>query len=327
MRSYKDVLNELESLGIHAYEGDFYDYEDLPLEAEFKMFFKFCQEYLDRDDLDFDISPARFYYNTNTTLNGLAWKCEDYYLVEIFKGSIFHLHQFFLSKEEKFTDKSLKHFKELTQQKNVTPGFFLFQIGTLYFLYHEVGHLVQRKGKDLNILEYAQEKCEGEEVPIRHVRELDADWFSAHCLAMHVKEFAESNEGNEINSEVLQEIAALCLAAIYMYFIDRSEQHPEIYYEEKCHPHPLVRLCYMAIFFLENLAANLSHEINQGIILNRSIEYSELLMKEGDKNIVKEFSKALLENLDKIENYIKQIMKNSENYPFLCVNILTRKNN
>ncbi len=38
MRSYKDVISELENNGIYAQKEDFYDYSGFPLEAEFELF-------------------------------------------------------------------------------------------------------------------------------------------------------------------------------------------------------------------------------------------------------------------------------------------------
>ena len=37
----------------------------------------------------------------------------------------------------------------------------------------------------------------------------------------------------------------------------------------------------------------MSSEVDQGSILIRAIKYSDVLMQEGGKNIVEEFSKAL----------------------------------
>lgn len=93
MKKNKKVIDELSQKGINPYRGDshFYDYtdnEESPLKTLFDEFFLFGQEYLDRDDLEFNVKPARLYYSTNTGLNALARKVNEYYLVEIYMGTI-----------------------------------------------------------------------------------------------------------------------------------------------------------------------------------------------------------------------------------------------
>lgn len=329
MRTIKEVIDELSEKGIKPYGDDshFYDYtdnEESPLKTLFDEFFLFGQEYLDRDDLEFNAKPARLYYSTNTGLNALARKVNDYYLVEIYMGTIAWMENFYLSMEDKFNQEGLQHYQQISQLRGVTAGKFLLQLASIYYFYHEVGHLIQRSGQDADYVEYLQNKCEGDEIPTRHMRELDADWNSAYCMALHLKQFAEveSNGDNLVDPGILLEIAALGLAAMYMYFINRTDKNPVIYYQEKCHPHPSVRLSYMLVFVLDNLQANVPYPINKNEILKKAILISETLMKDGDNNIIEEYSKALLKEIKKVEDYIKKIMGDTENYPYLCKHIL-----
>jgi len=329
MRTIKEIIDELTDKGIKAYGADshFYDYtdnEESPLKTLFDEFFQFGQEYLDRDDLEFNVKPARLYYSTNTGLNALARKVNDYYLVEIYMGTIAWMEKFYLEMEDKFNQDGLQHYKQISQLRGVTPGKFLLQLATTYYFYHEVGHLIQRSVQDADYVEYLQNECVGDQIPTRHMRELDADWNSAFCMAMHLKQFAEveSNGGYIVDPGILLEIAALGLAAMYMYFINRTDKNPVIYYQEKCHPHPSVRLSYMLVFVLDNLQANVPYPINKNEILKKAIQISELLLKDGENNIIEEYSKALLKEIKKVEDYIKKIMGDTENYPYLCKHIL-----
>lgn len=329
MRTIKEVIDELSDKHIKPYGVDshFYDYtenEESSLKSLFDEFFHFGQEYLDRDDLEFNIKPARLYYSTNIGLNALARKANDYYLVEIHMGTIAWMENFYLSMEDKFNQDGLQHYQNISQLRGVTPAKFLLQLATIYYFYHEVGHLIQRSGQDADYVEFLQNECEGDEIPVRHMRELDADWNSAYCMALHLKQFAEveSNGNYLVDPAILLEIAALGLAAMYMYFINRTDKNPVIYYQEKCHPHPSVRLSYMLVFVLDNLQANVPHPIDKNEILIKAIMISEILMKEGETNIIADYSKALLKELRKMEDYIKKIMGDTENYAYLCKHIL-----
>lgn len=329
MRTIKEVIEELTGKDIKPYGGEshFYDYtdtDDSPLKTLFDEFFHFGQEYLDRDDLEFNIKPARLYYSTNTGLNALARKVNDYYLVEIYMGTIAWMENFYLSMEEKFKLDGLQQYQHISQIRNVTPGKFLLQLVTIYYLYHEVGHLIQRSGQDADYVEFLANDCVGDEIPTRHMRELDADWNAAYCMALHLKQFAEVETKGAylVDPTILLEIAALGLAAIYMYFINRTDKNPAIYYQEKCHPHPSVRLSYMLVFILDNLQANVPYPINKSEVLKKAILISEILMKEGEANIIAEYSIALGKELKQVEDYIKKIMGDTENYPYLCKHIL-----
>jgi hypothetical protein len=326
MPTYQEVIEELGQHGITATDSDFYDFVDFPLEEDFERFFNYCQEYLDRDDLGYNIRPARFFYNTRTSLNACArTEVNGYGLVEIWKGSLFELNDLFLAKEERFDAQPFQRYRALTQQRaGITPSYFLFQMATLFFLYHETGHLIQRGGPMGNNLEFAGHECIGGQVGIQHMRELDADAFACHCLAMHAIQFSEENTtgGITVNPQALNDAAALALAAVYIFFIHLSDGDPAIYLEEKCHPHPLVRLCYCVIFLLQNIQKNVGVQIPQPEILTSAIRISEHLMREPGSNIVEDFSLAISGQINQIEDYINQIIANARNYPHLTVNIL-----
>lgn len=327
MRDYFLMLEELKKAGINALEGDFYNYKDLPLEKEFEAFYNYCQEYLDRDDLGFDIKPARFYYNTNTDVNGLAYAKNDYYLVEIYKGSIFGLHSFFDDKKDRFNEELLKPYRALVEKDGISPQYFLFQFVTLYFLYHEVGHLIQRNSGAADQKEFMDVECEGAATTIQHIKEHDADWFAANQIAFHIKDFVQKIAAKtDANIKyVVEDIASLALAGIYMYFIRRAKGHAKIYYNEKCHPHPSVRLSYTVLYLLDALSANLSVAINQRFVLTNAIRISEALMIEPERNIIKEYSMQLNEEIGKVESYINEIRANTENYSYTAINALTSK--
>ena len=324
MRNYLDLLSELKQHGIEAQDGEFYDYKDFPLENEFNMFYEFCQTYLDRDDLEFDIKPARFYYNTNTDVNGLAYVKNNFKLVEIYKGTIFGLKDFFSSKKDLFVKESLLKYKQLTLKDNIEPDHFLFQYVTLYFLYHEVAHLIQRSRGSSDYKEFADTKCEGDSVITQHIREHDADWFSGNQIAFHIIAYSDKiSDAEKHNTKAnLEALAALSLAGIYMYFIRRAKSYSKIYFQEFCHPHPSVRLSYMVIYLLDALDANISFVLDKSAVLKNAIQISEVLMNEPGKNIIEEYSLQLYSEIKNVEAYIRAIRNNSEHYPYTAVKVL-----
>jgi hypothetical protein len=127
MISYPEVLEELHHQGIKPKAGEYYDFRDFPLEDEFSRFFDFCQEYLDRSDLGYDVRPARFFYNTSIGLNGCAYHVGKLGLVEIWKGSIFWLYDYFIPRNGRFQDDQFQQYREVTARLQIEPGYYLFK--------------------------------------------------------------------------------------------------------------------------------------------------------------------------------------------------------
>jgi len=324
MRDYKASIKELKENGITPLYGDYYEFEDFPLEKEFSEFYNYCQEYLDRDDLGFNIAPARLYYNTHTGENAVAYLKNKYSLVEIFKGTIFELNTFYMGKKALFENEPLLKYERVIQRGGIEGVYFLFQYANLFFHYHEVGHLIQRSIGSTDHTEFAGEKCIGDEVVEKHIREHDADWFAANQLSFHIKDFAERCHPKDENDfkELLSDIAAVALAAVYTHFIKWAKGYSKIYYQETCHPHPSVRLSYVIIYLLDALTANVSFKLDHNAILRQAIKISEVLMMEPENNIIEKYSLELFVEIKKVEDYINKIRNDAEFYPYLSKNAL-----
>lgn len=333
MRQYNEVLLELKDAGIIPCKAgnNFLDIsqENEALRSLLEPFFRLGQDFIERQDMGFSFNKPRLYFSDNNTLNAVARVSGEYLLIEIFKGAFTWMQDFYLTKGDKFEHESIQIFKKITAIRGVTPPMMLLQLTSLFFLYHESGHLVQRSGQMMeeeDYFEFIQNQCTGGMVPIRHIRELDADWFASHHVAMHIKEFSEVDTPNgvQVDRNIVFNLASLGLAGLYMYFISRSEKQPDIYYEEKCHPHPSVRLCYVAEFFLDNLQGNIEHQIDKKAILQNAIVISVLLMDNEEQNIVTQYSNILYNEIDEIEVYIHTIMNNAEQYPYTCTKLLKK---
>ena len=326
MISYPEVLEDLRRHNIRPTRGDYFDFNGQPLEHEYSRFFDFCQEYLDRGDLGYDVRPSRFFYNSSSRTNGCAYTTDQFGIVEIWRGSITWIYDYFLPREGRFNDPNFQIYRTLSNRLQISPGYYLFQMSTLFFLYHETGHLIQQGGPIGENIEYMARICTGDTVRTQHMRELDADAFGCHCLAMHVVMFAEKKAGiaNSVDPQLLQDAAALSLAAIFIFFLRISDARPTIYLREKCHPHPMVRLSYCIRFLLDNLAENTTIQLDQPQILKRAIQISEHVMLDADINIVREYMLSLGAQLNAVEAYINEIIEGTKAYPQLCVNRLAK---
>jgi hypothetical protein len=327
MVTYSDIIQELKSRGIDPLYGEFYDYHDFPLGEVFETFLDFGQTHLERHDTDHEVWPARIYFNTNTTLNACAWYREGFGLIEINKGVIFRLYDLFHGLGDKFEVPELQKYRDLTLSMEVPPEVFMFQIVTLFFFYHELGHLIQRKHEDGLTSEYFEAfhatGLTEEEIRTRHMREMDADWFAGQQMAFHFIKFgqdlATGDQGEDIDK--LMDIVSLALAAIYIYFAEQSNGHYELYFEANSHPHPFVRLVYMITCILNNVEGNSRVPISKQRIYSQAIKISEYLLSDSKDDVIMKINLTLLERLSEVEAYINQIRESSRNYPHLWYHI------
>jgi hypothetical protein len=303
----------------------FADFSDSPLSVYYQDYFAYCQDYLDRDFPQFNIHPARIYFNTNITFNGAARKNRGYYLVEICQGIFAHLNTFYRTREHKFDEPFLIPYRDMTLGFRQPPGYLLLQFMGLYLFYHEVGHLIQIQGESpTHYAEYLEDDCIGPEVAKRHMRELDADWFAAYNMASHIFVMLEKGDDNKLplDAAMATDLIALILSGLYMHFIERSAGHPGIYYDKECHPHPAVRLSYMTMFLLQNMQGNVTGTLDVPEIIKKTVGVSEYFMKEEGKNIVADQVMAIVPHAKPINDYVGKILADTQSYPYLSMHTL-----
>jgi hypothetical protein len=330
-KEYQAVIDWLQKKGVTPFIGEFFFPEGYLNDYFFFNFFEFGQTVLERHDIDYDLRPARIYYNDVDTLNALARTEYGIGLIEVNMGAIHRLLRLYTPKEDLFDESDLLVYKQIALSRQVSPTVFMFQMLSLFLLYHETGHLIQQQedahGKEAYVEFMDEQPLSTEEVRVRHMREFDADWFAGQQLALHIKQCAEdvSGAGRPLDSEILKLVGSLAVAAIYMYFLYSSGERSELYFEEYSHPHPGVRLSYMINCLFQNLGGNVTQTIAEKEVLKGAIYISERMMMTPLTNVVRDFSLALYGRLGEVEDYIKQIIANTDNYPYLFHHILARK--
>jgi len=330
MRVYSDVCDELIKKGISPTDGgQFCDYTGFELEAYYDDFFKFGQTFLDREDIRLPIHPARIYYTTDRSINACARKQNGYYLIEINQGVITYLFREFYFNNNRFNESSLIVFRDIALKMKQEPAFLLFQEICLLFFYHEVGHLVQQSGQgDERFKEYLRHKCIGAEITVRHIRELDADWFAANHYASHIKDFADrlAQTDNLTESDTFENSAALLLSSVYIYFIAISGGD-EMYFDRECHPHPAIRLTSIVVTVLQTLENLTDRFINKIEICKRAKQIAEKFMAEKNRHITDFYNQLISQNAHLIKEYINKIRVDTKDYPYASWRILSKNTN
>lgn len=325
--TYKELVEELKDNNIVSQGGAYYDYEFAPFADLFKFFWQSGQQFLESDEMQLYFDFPRLYFSTNTSENAAAYLEGKYSLIVVFMGAIQPLYSYYEGKKGGFAAKEVAPYNEVAEKFAITPDYYLFQIVALFFLYHETGHLIQRNANARHYMEFTESDCR-DNVEERHVKEFDADWFASNKLAFHITKLNEELFGKpdtDEKVEFLHKSAELALAAIYIFLIRHSEYEPEIYYQEKCHPHSSVRLTYIIFYFVDTVRFSIAINLDQPRIIRNAIMISMEIMKEKEPNPVEEYSKKIYDNSERISIYINKVIEDCKRYPECCRNVLPIK--
>lgn len=327
--TYKQTIDELRVNNIQPQdippnEGAFFDYEETPNEQLYDLFWTNAQKFLNDERFEQYFSNPRLYYNTNQTENAGAYVDGKYSLIVVFMGAIVPIYSYYHLRKNGFETEGLRGYNEVAEPFDITPDIYLFQVVTLFFLYHETGHLIQLNNQPRQYTEFVP-NCKGSEEE-RHAKEFDADWFASNELAFHIVDLWASLQMQPEKEaiEFLHKMVELALAGIYVYLIKMSLDHPKLYFQEHCHPHPSVRLSYVIHYLVTTVKLYSGITINENKVLHNAMAISDELMADYDPNPVEYFSlDVIYQNLDEIKKYVDKIINDVKTkYPECCYNRL-----
>ena len=124
----------------------------------------------------------------------------------------------------------------------------MYQQATHFTIYHEIAHLIQ-KSKYLNSALYEFAAAEADFDYCRHLYELDADLFAALNIGSHILQYAKGTFGDGLKNEHVEKLIVIICSSSLFYFLFFQSDVKGMYYEEKTHPHPVIRVS-LVIFHL-----------------------------------------------------------------------------
>jgi hypothetical protein len=136
-----------------------------------------------------------------------------------------------------------------------------------------------------------------------------------------IDSYPDKSAGNQVAAD----IASGVVAAINIFFIDKSTGGPTIYFDKGTHPHAAVRPTYMVFFILENLARFSPLAVDKMEVLRKAELITEILMQQDNCNLAVAFNQVRETNAAEIDRYIKRLMREVLKEPTMSINIF-RKN-
>ena len=275
-----------------------------------KNIFEFCSENLSYIGEHYRIEKPIFFFIDDDEINAYSYKVNDDYLI------VFHYGLIDFLKNKLFVIENTKLIKlqgEFETFKLFDISKYLFANAIQFIYYHELGHTIQQ------IFKFSSERVDEKFNPNNiefdindHLKEYDSDNLATNCVLAHAKDNFMRLNNKFQNNENLENILALSLSSIlfvFLSFIDSSKRNEIIkncilYYEEKKHPHCIIRIAYILDCFLTEKNADIElrrFNIDKFNILNKSFLIVGILFDSND--LKNSFSFSLTSNWNNIQDY------------------------
>jgi hypothetical protein len=299
----------------------------------FQNYFQFCQEHLSETCLGFGypIQPARMYFASFHSVNAGARRGQNYSIIKVHMGSIQNLHDLF-SGESLLEDPRLSEYREFDQLLRATQTppfeFLLFQTGTLFTYYHELGHLIQVGNAGHSLAETSEQYSAEEEAvfdPHKHILEFDADQFAANQLAQHVIHFIGKFGALGQEEATLKKLVVNFLVGVMGYIIFLwATFNEDIYYDRFKHPHPVIRILWIVPIIIETVKIKFP-QIDSKALLGETMRVLDIYLEnKGEGQIRDRFIDRIYDEYDHIMGYAAEMMSAAQAIPYLCVNTVLR---
>jgi hypothetical protein len=212
----------------------------------------------------------------------------------------------------------------ITSKGVITPDFLLYQYATLFTYYHELGHLHQMSHAGYGALgqtfkeRYHLVKGKGFD-QIAHAMEIDADLFAASFISGHIRQYWDELSTEHRSPDNLRNLIAIASASIFVFFHVISDGWDEMYFLDFDHPHPVIRISYIADSIVTLAAKDVA--VSRENCIHLALIIATDLMKYGKVDGIPDYIKLYRDNHDNISSYIHDDMSPfMKALPFLIQN-------
>ena len=336
--SYTDIVRAL-VLNRIIEPADAYFYFKHNLAVVFDQLFLFGQENLSEVCLrdGYNIEPARFHFPDDARINALASRTNGHSTIEINRGTVEQLwnvfcHRSILHDPELADYKILNDFYEQPPH-NISVSYMMLQSALLFTFYHELGHLVQFTNRTSATASIEERNMAAGTRPFdfgHHIREYDADQHGAQQSAAHVIEFWSKLPKEERTEENLSRLIVITLVGILgFYMMLLADPETELYFYERSHPHPLIRLQWIYTSLLDRISINIPGvKLDASAVIAETLRVLDVYFKhKGMGNIQDRFREPLSQNYDQIMAYIAHVIETAggPGYDYLVTNTIHRR--
>lgn len=231
--------------------SDIFNFEETPYERLYSDLYKFCRKNIDIHFEENSISQSLFLFSNNFNINAKAGIKNEHNVILINIGLMQHCIEKYLL-NVRLNDYIEGKWPEITNELDSSASHLAFQVATQFTYYHELAHLFQLS--KIKTEKGLQERGSNNDFDItKHKLEINADTYSAISIATHIHQYI-TKSFNEINQNIVENTIAIFGACLLEYIISFTNNF-ELYYDEKSHPHPIIRML--------NLVMNITNHLSQ----------------------------------------------------------------
>lgn len=321
--NYAELVNKFIVTGVIE-KDDVYYYKEDEYAEELNSIFKFYQQNLETHT-QYGIEECCFYYDKDSSINAAAIKYENQYLVRIQIGLINQGIDMFMNNTQLLEHTNLKKYSEFEPFLEIPNHILMYQNAIHFAFYHELGHLIQFT--DLN-QEFCQEQLDddGSFNLSNHLTEMDADEFAGILIASHISQYFSRYKNIENSDKLLIHLLILTVASIILHILSFPSNRITLYYREKTHPHPVIRVLSVAFTIISHLKQLLSKhgvniKINHVDVFKEALEVSQVIeLNEWGTDLSTKFLESVKTEPLNILGYIEELRMERVNMENMSVN-------
>lgn len=230
-------------------EADIFNPEGSPMLEEILKSFDFYNKTLRTESAHYGIAQHYILISSSTTKNASAGTIDGKYVIKLNVGLLNWLISKFQLGTAINVNDDLRALEKLDNKLDISINEFYYQLASHFTFYHELGHLIQRS--DLlneSIQENSLNNQDGFNFE-KHILEYDADCYSTLCLANHTVDYYERLFQDDLDKEVIEALIILSGTVICQYMLTFVNDIEDLYYKERSHPHPAIRVLYSLMTF------------------------------------------------------------------------------
>ncbi|MDY0143743.1 MAG: hypothetical protein RBR97_17800 [Bacteroidales bacterium] len=321
--TYTQKIEELIKL-TKTKKEDIFLFDNSIYKNEFENVFSFYQEALERNKI-YGIDKSYFFFNNYKSINAKARKENDVYYVSVNMGTIVHLINMYLEKDNLLDENKHKAIIEFEKLLDTSIQNLMYQNVVHFTFYHELAHLIQNSEfllSSLNEIVDNESKFNIE----NHILELDADEFSALCIGAHLFDYADRIFGKKYNAKHFEILITILGSSIFLYLNKFQSNTAVIYYKEFIHPHPMIRITNIMFTLTRYCSSLLVHKgikvsMSEKDIYLKILSFSEQISVKvlDTNNWTTDYLKVLNDNYQNIIDYFKEIKEKKDNNVNLAV--------
>lgn len=321
MHPYIQNTQALLSLGYKPDEiFDFLSDEDAEL---FGRIFDFSHVNITQQWSRYNIQPAIIFFLDDDEINARAIVINGHYIIEINRGLITDLYDFFAQNESLIESILQKQFPDLIGKLDIPSYFLFYQLTTLFTYYHEHGHILQFTSGPKTMASEKKKMTAYSPFSMEdHAMEIDADIHAAHLITFHIIEYWKKLPPADQTKENFENLLSVTASSIFIFFFFLNDGISDMYFFEIDHPHEIIRLSYIVdaiAGIAENNLRQLGKLDGRKIVRNSFSLTQQLLTNKLDKSL-DEFAATFMQYSKGIKDYLITMDQYMSTVPFLVRN-------